>query len=189
MGPGPSPPPVALANRRIPFAVACRWAGVEIPGDVPEHGIKIYCPFGEYSHSDGGSEAAFRVYPDHGYCFACGEAFSAVKLCALVWDCTPDEAARQMLELAGVADPEYREQWQRLVNWSQPADVDGLAAALRVWCSRTDPQWPVRQYDSAVAAKLAECLGVLARVRTQEDCRIWLAGCKKAMAQVLGKSC
>ncbi len=189
MVPGPSPSPVVLANRRIPFAVACRMAGVEIPGDVPEHGIKIYCPFGEYSHSDGGSEAAFRVYPDHGYCFACGEAFSAVKLCALVWDCTPDEAARQMLELAGVADPEYREQWQRLVNWSQPADVDGLASALRVWCSRTDPQWPVRQYDSAVAAKLAECLGVLARVRTQEDCRIWLAGCKKAMAQVLGKSC
>ena len=99
-----------------------------------------------------------------------------MKLCALAWDCTPEEAARQMLEQAGVADPDYREQWQRLTDWSQPADVDGLAAALRVWCSRTDPRWPVRQYDGEVAAKLAECLGLLSRVRTEADCRVWLAG-------------
>jgi hypothetical protein len=177
--------PVALANRRIPFATACRWAGVDVPGGVPEHGIKIHCPFEEYAHDDGGTSPAFRIYPDHGWCFAESEHFTPVKLCALVWGCTPEEAARQMLVQAGVADPDYRAQWQRLSNWSQPADVDGLAAALRVWCSRTCPRWPVRQYDSAVAAKLAQCLGLLSRVRTEADCRMWLAGCKKAMAQVL----
>lgn len=108
-----------------------------------------------------------------------------MKLCAVAWDCTAEEAARQMLELAGVADPDYREQWKRLTDWSQPPDIDGLASALRVWCGRTVPQWRVRQYDSGVAAKLAACLGLLSRVRTEEDCRAWLAGCKKAMAQVL----
>ena len=114
-------------------------------------------PVQEWAHDDGGAETAFRVYPDHGFCFACGEYFTPVKLCALAWDCTPDEAARQMLELAGVADPDYREQWQRLVNWSQPADVDGLASALRVWCAEqtrsgrcasTIARWP-RSWRSA----------------------------------------
>ena len=56
--------PVALANRRIPFATACRWAGIDVPGDVTEHGIKVHCPFEEYSHSDGGAEMAFRVFPE-----------------------------------------------------------------------------------------------------------------------------
>ena len=179
--------PVALANRKIPFAAACRWAGAEVPGDVPEHGLKVYCPFGEYAHDDGGAEPAFRVYPDHGFCFACGESFTPVKLCAAAWGCTPEEAARQMLEMAGIADPDYREQWQRLTDWSQPPDVDGLASALRAWCVRTDPRWPSRQYDGAVAARLAACLGLLPRVRTEADCRTWLSGCKKAMAQVLEK--
>ena len=182
---GTSQSPVALANRRIPFATAARWAGVELPGEVTEHGLKVHCPFEEFAHDDGGAEPAFRVYPDHAWCFACGEHFTGVKLCALAWDCTPEEAARQMLEQAGVADPDYREQWQRLTDWSQPADVDGLAAALRVWCSRTDPRWSVSQYDGDVAGKLAQCLGLLARVRTEADCRVWLAGCKQAMKQVL----
>jgi hypothetical protein len=179
--------PVALANRRIPFAVACRWAGADIPGDVPEHGLKVRCPFGEYAHEDGGAEPAFRVYPSHGFCFACGEWFSPVKLCAAVWDCTDGEAARQMLEMAGVADPDYREHWKRLVDWSQPPDVDALASALRAWCARTSPRWGVLQYDSEIAAKLAACLGLLSRVRDEADCRAWLEGCKRVMAQALGK--
>jgi hypothetical protein len=181
------PSPVALANQRIPFAAACRQAGVDIPGDVPEHGLKMHCPFEEWAHDDGGREPAFRVYPDHAYCFGCGEWFTPVKLCAAVWDCTAEEAAREMLSRAGVADPDYREHWKRLVNWSQPPDLDGLASALRAWCSGTDPRWKTRQYDSAVAARLAACMGLLGRVRTEEDCRTWLAGCKKAMAQVLGE--
>jgi hypothetical protein len=179
--------PVALANRRVPFATACRWADVDVPGDVPEHGIKVYCPFGDYAHEDGGAEMAFRVYPDHGYCFACGEWFTPVKLCAVVWDCTQEEAARQMLEQAGVADPDYREQWKRLTDWSQPPDVDSLVKALRAWCAGNCPKWSVRQYDEAVAGKLADCLRLLSLVRTEKDCRAWLAGCKKAMASVLDK--
>ena len=179
--------PVALANRRIPFATAARWAGIDVPAGVPEHGLKVYCPFGEYSHDDGGASPALRVYPDHAYCFAEQEWFTPVKLCALTWGCTPEEAARQMLAQAGVADPDYREHWKRLVDRSQPPDVDGLAAALRIWCRGNDPRWPVRQYDEPVAGKLAQCLGLLSWVRTEADCRIWLAGSKKAMSQVLGR--
>lgn len=179
--------PAALANSKIPFPVACRWAGIDVPSDPAEGGIKIYCPFGEWAHDDGGSSPAFRVYADHGWCFACGQYFSPVRICADVWDMAPDEAARQMLERAGIADPDYKQQWQRLVDWCQPPDLDGMAAALRAWCARADPDWKARQYDSAVSAKLAACLVLLGRVRTEQDCRAWLAGCKKAMGQVLGK--
>jgi hypothetical protein len=179
--------PVSLANRRIPFAAACRWAGVEVPGDVPEHGLKVHCPFEEYAHDDGGREPAFRVYPDHAWCFGCGERFSPVKLCAAVWDCTAEEAAREMLERAGIADPDYREHWKRLVDWSQPPDLDGLASALRIHCASVSPEWKTRQYDKPVAGKLADCMKLLALVRTEKDCRTWLAGCKRAMTSALGK--
>lgn len=179
--------PVALANRRIAFATAARWAGLEVPPDVPEHGIKMHCPFEDWAHSDGGRDPAFRVYPDHAWCFACGEKFSPVKLCALVWDCTQDEAARQMLERAGIADPDYRVRWQRLVDYSQPPDVDGLAFALRTWCARTYPGWRVRQLDEPVARRFAQCLGLLDRVHDGADCRVWLDGCKQVMAKVLSE--
>lgn len=179
--------PVAEANRRIPFATAARWAGLDVPGDVTEAGLKMHCPFEEWAHSDGGRDPAFRVYPDHAYCFACGEKFSPVKLCALVWDCTQDEAARQMLERAGIADPDYRERWRRLVDYSQPPDIDGLADALRTWCARTDPRWRTRKYDSDVAGRFAQCLGLLGAVRTEADCRVWLDGCKQVMAKVLSE--
>ncbi len=177
--------PVARANRSIPFATACRWADLEVPGDVPEHGIKVHCPFEEWAHDDGGAEAAFRVFPDHGFCYAEWEWFTPVKLCAAVWDCTAEEAARQMLERAGIADPDYREQWQRLTDWSQPPDMDSLVKALRAWCAGTCPRWAVCQYDGPVAGKLADCLRLLSLVRTEKDCRVWLEACKKAMATVL----
>lgn len=179
--------PVAAANRAVPFALACAWAGLDVPGDVASGGYKTYCPFGEIAHDDGGAEPAFRVYTDHGYCFACAESFSPVKLCALAWDLTAEEAAREMLERAGVADPDYREHWKRLVDWSQRPDVDSLARTLRTYCAAVCPQWRVRQYDRPVADKLAACLRLLGMVRTEEDCRTWLAGCKQAMAQVLGE--
>lgn len=179
--------PVSLANAKIPFPVACGWAGIDVPGDVTENGLKVYCPFGEWAHEDGGAAPALRVYPDHAYCFAEAEWFTPVKLCALSWDCTPDEAAREMLSRAGIADPDYRQQWQRLVDYSQLPDLDGLAGSLRVFCARTDPAWKARQYDGPVADKLADCLKLLALVRTEQDCRTWLAGCKKAMEQVLSK--
>ena len=44
--------------------------GRGLPGGVTEHGLKIYCPFEEFAHADGGAEPALRVYPDHGWCFA-----------------------------------------------------------------------------------------------------------------------
>jgi hypothetical protein len=177
--------PVVLANRRIPFATAARWAGIDVPGDVTSNGMKIHCPFGAYAHDDGGAEPAFRVYPDHAWCFAEGEHFSPVRICALMWDCTMTEAARQLLEMAGIADPDYRERWQRLNDWSQPPDLDALAAALRTWCAGAYPRWRARQYDSQVSAKLTACLGLLSRVRTEADCRAWLAGCKRAMESVM----
>lgn len=176
---------VAKANAEIPFALACQWAGVEVPGDVTESGLKMHCPFEEFAHDDGGSSPAFRVYPDHAYCFAEQEHFTPVKLCALAWDCTPEEAAAEMLARAGVADPDYREHWKRLVDWSQPPDLDGLAGSLRAFCARICPDWTARRYDRPVADKLAACLRLLGMVRTEQDCRAWLAGCKKAMEQVL----
>lgn len=179
--------PVALANEKIPFPVACRWLDIDVPGEVTEAGIKVFCPFGEIAHEDGGAARALNVHMTWGYCFAEQEHFTPVKLCALAWDCTAEEAARQMLERAGIADPDYRQQWQRLVDYRQPPDLDSLARSLRTYCAVVCPGWRSRQYDGPVAGKLADCLRLLALVRTESDCRAWLAGCKKAMEQVLGE--
>lgn len=160
-------------------------AGIEVPGGASERGTRIWCPWGEFSHPDGGAEAAFRVYYDHGFCFAEGAYFSPAGICAAVWDCTITEAARQMLELAGISSPDYREHWRSVVDWSQPPDLDALAATLRLWCAERYPQWRARQYDKPVAGKLAACLGLLGKVRTEADCRMWLSGCKRVMKSVL----
>jgi hypothetical protein len=181
-------PDSALAKaNRLPFALACRWAGVEVPGDPAEGGYKTYCPFGELAHDDGGREPSFRVYADHAWCFACGEYFSPVKLCSAIWGLPAEDASRQMLELAGVSDPDYKEQWKRLLDISQAPDLDSLAAALRMWCARFIPDWSSRQYDSDVSGRLAACVSLLGKVRTEADCRSWLDGCKQVMAQVIGK--
>jgi hypothetical protein len=176
---------VALANEVIPFATACRLAGVDVPPPSAK-GSRAHCPFEEFSHPDEGRDPAMRVYFDHGYCFAEALYFSPVRIYAMVLDVDEETAATQLLDRAGVKPASYEQRWTELTTEKTLPDLASLSAALRTWLTSVYPDWNNQQYDPAVAHSLASCLGLLAKVRETEDCRTWLAGSKQVMARALG---
>jgi hypothetical protein len=178
---------VRLANSAITFAEALRMAGYGYWGEGTSRGRKTRCPFGEVSHDDGGREPAMRVYYRHGYCFACSKWYSVVGLLSEVWQLSEDDAAYRALEKAGYRPPDPERAWA----WAQrppDPDRDALARSLVVWCEAHSPDWTARQYDRAVARRLAECNDLLTLVKTPEDCDKWLAAAKIAMKPWLGAS-
>jgi hypothetical protein len=176
---------VAVANRHVPFPTACRWAGIEFYGEAQERGTKVYCPFGEFEHPDGGREPALRIYPDHGWCFAENRYFSPVSLLADVWRVSRDDAAAQALDKAGYVPADYAHLWEHAQR-VPPPDRDALAQALTAFCEGVFPDWRRAQYDDPrVRTQLARCLGLLPLVETEEHCKVWLDACKRAMLQVM----
>jgi hypothetical protein len=166
----------AIANERVSFDKAMQWAGQD--GAVTrERGVKVTCP----SCDEAG---ALRVYPNHGWCFAEQRYFSPVGLLAEVWEMDNETAAKAALDKIGYAPPGYPELWEAAQRPPEPA-LDDLATALRLYCARVCPDWATQQYDDAVADLMARCLGALRVVRTEEDCRKWLAVTKTAMGRVL----
>jgi hypothetical protein len=177
---------IAMANR-LGILIACEMAGIDARSGV-RRSAKLYCPFGEYSHPDGGKEPAFRVYPgdaSHAWCFACQEYYSPVGLLAAVWDVTPEQAAAQMLERAGWKAPPPAEQYAEALAPERP-DLPVIAHALQVWCEVHIPGWKFRQLDDVPALWLSKCLGLLVSVSTEDEARQWLAGCQQVMAEVMG---
>lgn len=168
----------AIANERISFDKAMQWAG-EAGTVARERGVKVACP-------SCGEAAAMRVYPDHGWCFAEQRYFSPVRLLAEVWEMDEETAAKAALDKIGYAPPEYPDLWEIAARPPEPA-LDDLATALRLYCARTCPDWAARQYEDAVSGLMARCLGALRAVRTEEDCRKWLAVAKTAMGRVLSR--
>lgn len=168
----------ALANRVIPFPVAARWAGVDAGGRA-----KTHCPFG-FEHDDGGREQALRVYPDHGYCFAEQRYFSVTSLLAAVWEVSYEDAATEALRRYGWKPASLAHLWEG-VSADPAPDLDAMRAALGTWCASQCPQWDQRQYESGTSGRLAQCLGLLSLVRSEQDCEKWLAAAKKAMLPYL----
>lgn len=165
----------AIANERISFDTAMQWAG---RGTVTrERGVKVACP--SCDEAD-----AMRVWPSHGFCFAEQRYFSPVRLLAEVWEMDDETAAKVALDRIGYAPPEYPELWESAQRPPDPA-LDDLATALRLYCARMCPDWVTRQYEDAVSSRMARCLGALRAVRTEEDCRKWLAVSKTVMGRVL----
>lgn len=173
----------ATANEVIPFPLAARWAGIVVHS-VSERGTKVYCPFGEVEHPDGGTEPAMRIYPDHGWCFAEQRYFSVVSLLAEVWQLSYQDAAAEALRRYGWKPATYAHLWEQASGEEEP-DHDALAQALLVWCEAVAPDWSQRQYDDRTARVLGRCLGLLPLVRTGDECRTWLEGCKRALAPYL----
>lgn len=168
----------AIANERISFDRAMQWAGQA--GTVTrERGVKAICP-------SCGEVGAMRVYLDHGWCFSEQRYFSPVRLLAEVWDMDNETAAKTALDRIGYAPPEYPELWEAAQREPEPA-LDDLATALRLYCARVCPDWATRQYEDAVANRMARCLGALRAVRTEQDCRKWLEVAKTAMGRVLSQ--
>lgn len=156
--------------------------------DLPEgfangRNMKVFCPFGDLYHSDGGVEAAMRIYPDSNslYCFAGCGGFGPVSLVAHAWDLTRRAAARELLERTGITGPSRASVWaqRELVD---PPDRVLLAEALKTFCRRRVVAWSTTQFDPVVAARLSACLALLDHVATDEDAGRWLEVCKAAMA-------
>jgi len=178
---------IPVANK-IPFATACRYAGME---DVPvpkATGSRAFCPFGELSHPDEGKERALRVYHDHGYCFAESLYLSPVRIFALMHDLDEETAATELLVLDGHQPVSYDQLWDNVVSWTPSPDLGDLASALRTWLSRTYPDWNNIQYDPFVADALARCLGLISHVRTEHDAGSWLQMSKTVMSQYLRRT-
>jgi hypothetical protein len=166
---------VSEANKHVPFLTACRWAGV-YSGESRGRGCKVQC-----LHGCGPS---LRVWEDHAWCFSCRTYFSPVSLLAEKWRLSWDDAALKALNLVGWVPATYAHLWDEAQREPDP-DRGQLGKALVTWCEASCPDWVTRQYDHRVAAKLSQCLGLLPRVRTADDCLLWLERCKQAMSRVL----
>lgn len=175
---------VRVANEVVLFPQAAAWAGIDVPYQSGERGVKVYCPFGTTEHPDGGTEPAMRVYPDHGWCFAESRYFSVVSLLAEVWQVPREEAAETALDRIGWKPQDYGKRFAQAAAAPEP-DEDALAAALVTWCETMFPDWRERQYDARVSRCLAHCLGLLPLVHSAGDCEIWLGAVKQAMTSVL----
>lgn len=167
-----------VADRVVPFPLAARWAGIDVGGRN-----KTHCPFG-FGHDDGGREQAFRVYDDHGYCFAESKYFSVTTLLATVWEVSREDAAARALRDYGWRPASYAHLWAEAAKPPEP-DRDALSKALDTWCSGQCEDWDQRQYEDKVADRLARCRGLLPLVHTEDDCTRWLEACKRAMAPYL----
>jgi len=175
------------ANKRISIYMVCSLIGVDVPEGRMGSSIKTYCPFGRFYHSDGGKEAAFRVYGESNsaYCFSCKKYFSPVSLHSSATDMSSRDSAEFLLQKIGYKKPSPEEIW----NSVQPADPDPdktmLNKALRIYCERVSPDWKNDQFDPAVADILDRCLSLLDSVQTLVDADYWLGTSKEVMSRVL----
>jgi hypothetical protein len=185
---------VTVANEHVGLVEVTTLIGMETPRELlPGGSIKVRCPFGEFYHADGGHSAAMRLYADtnSAFCFAGCGYYSVVKLYAHAKDLEPNEAAMELLEktkkLGLLQD---RGAWDRV---SQPLDSgvpssSDLAAALKLYCSRIHPQWDEVQFYEGVSDMLAQCLGLLSNVVTDQDAQNWLRKTKTAMQFILERT-
>lgn len=178
---------IDLANENMTIIQACNLLGMDV-NDFSIASLKVWCPFGQLYHSDGGSTKAMRIYPatNSAWCFAGCGYFTPVKLIAMDRGVTDQQAAELILERTNYVAPDYESRWQALVEAQPTIDKDDLAEALKVACARMTPDWEDRQFDEEVAQKLRQCLGLLPKVRSAEDATKWLSTTKKIMERTLG---
>lgn len=174
--------PLTLANERMSILEACRHVGMF---DVSEYG-KQYCPFGDLYHPD--DVKAMRVYPssNSAYCFAGCGYFNPVKLIAMSKDFTEADAAENILELTNYVPPDIESRWAAAVAVNTTLNTDYLADALKVACERMDSGWETLQLEADIATRFRQCLGLLPKVRSEEDAIKWLSITKSIMQTALG---
>ena len=158
---------IAQARSQVPIVAVLRELGVDIDA-APEEGVnrRVYCPFGELNHEDGGRERQMRVYVDNSaWCFECNQRYDPVSLVAINESCRYSDAATRLLDrMGGASDPAV----------SVLPDVHaGLVAALGVWADahgvdRTHPAYAV-------------VLGTVDGVGTEDAVR-WIEQAKRALS-------
>ncbi len=179
----------AQIEEQIGILAACSLIGMDIPPGAAEgRAVKVHCPFGEIHHADGGIEPAMRIYVEscHVHCFAGCGSFRPIALVSHAFDVTRRTALRELMDRSGYETPSsrYRNVWTEVVTHVEP-DRSRLAEALKTYCRRIDPNWPHRQFERSIAAKLSRCLSLLDLVGSEQAAQQWLDGCKQAMSQTL----
>jgi hypothetical protein len=164
------------------MATALRAAGIDAPGAYRDSGTKMHCPWGEISHSDGGRDKAFRVWPDHAWCFSCREWFGPVKLASRIWDVSYEQAAVRLLDFVGHKPADYAHHWQAA---ARPLEVNrsAVAQALRNYCGSLVSQDGL--LAPGAAEYMSQCLGFLTQVKNEAEAAEWLALAKRVMQAVL----
>lgn len=174
--------PITLANERMGIIDACNHIGMGVSGG---YSGKLYCPFGELFHADGGVSKAFRIYEDSAYCFAESMYFTPVRLIARDRGISDLDAAEYILDVTGYVAPDIDSQWAAVTNTEEVVNTDYLAEALKIYCQRICPDWEVRQFTESTSKKLTKCLELTDRVRTKDEVTQWLAVTKQVMAYEL----
>jgi len=171
-----------IANERVSITKACNMIGMNV-SDYAAASMKVYCPFGEIFHQDGGMSKSMRIYAESNsaFCFAGCGYYDPVKLISTSRDISEEDAAEALLEETGYVAPNYQDQWDALMSEKPVVDTADLAEALKVACARMVPNWEERQFDEAVSHKLTQCLALLRKVHTDDDATNWLSITKKVM--------
>lgn len=176
---------IALANTEVSIVDACKLIGM--PSMDYQYSIKMYCPFGQVTHGDGGATKSFRVYMESNtaYCFACAERYTPTKLVALEKDISLEEAAQFLLELYKVK-PSVDDRWAELTA-EKPFALDSadLTESLKVYCRRIDPDWETHQFVPEVAETFQKCLSLIPLIRTEKERDQWREAAKSLMTQRL----
>lgn len=178
---------IQLANARVTITAACNMIGMNV-SDYAAASMKVYCPFGELFHQDGGAERSMRIYPDTNslYCFAGCGYFSPVKLIATDRGISEEQAADALLTETNYVPPDYESQWAALMGEKPTVNTTDLAEALKVACSRMTPHWETLQFEEPVASKLSQCFDLLRKVVTEEDAGKWMTITKQVMRSTIG---
>lgn len=180
---------IELANSRTTILEACRLAGMDLP-DYGMNTSKLWCPFGDLYHADGGTAKSFRIYvsDNTAFCFACSLYFNPVKLTAMAKGLSEADAADLLLDLSNYVPPDIESRWKAATETVEPMKTEYLAEALKVYCLRIDKEWEDKQFEDTVSTRFRMCLGLLSRVHTDADATQWLTGTKEAMRTVLGET-
>ena len=179
---------IETANDRVSIISAFSMIGMDL-ADFSISSLKIYCPFGELYHFDEGRTKAMRVYPgtNSAWCFAGCGYFSPVKLIATDRGIPELQAAEILLESTHYVAPDFASQWDALVNTPPPVNTSDLTEALKTACARMAPNWEDLQFEPRIGRKLNQCLGLLRKVKTDEQATKWLSVSKQAMEAEIGQ--
>lgn len=157
---------IQIANDLTSIFTAMRMCDMEVP-EFDYGTVKVYCPFDE--------EKAFRVYgaTNSAYCFACLRRYTPVTLIAEHRGVSDQEAADLLLEHSGWSPPTPEARWDSIMTEEFDLDRASEGEALKMFCGRVDPQWPTRQFEPAVAARLSQCLALLDKILSADDLALW----------------
>lgn len=176
------------ANKKVSIYLVCGLVGVDVSEGREGSSIKTYCPFGRFYHSDGGKEAAFRVYAEtnSAYCFSCKKYFSPVSLYSSATDLSAKNSAEYLLEKIGYKKPTPEEIWNNVQPKDPEPDKSMLNKALRIYCQRISSDWSKEQFRPEVADILDRCLSLLDAVTTSQEAEYWLKSSKEIMSRFIG---